>query len=749
MAQTASAMTNSLAGKPDVLPFDVALKPVELSSVDSPALSPDGKTIAYSLYQQTGVPEGLREPAAYYKGTRLFIKDLASGQVHPLGQGHDAAYAPSWSPDGQQLAYYVLRDEELSLFIYDLKTGRERRLLGQVADDPLVNGSAAWSPNGQQIALPLKPEAQVAAATTPVDATHQETGAQVERYSTTAEPQTVSITDIKLPDSELVLVQVKSGKVKRITQASDDPNAVLPYFSPSGKWLLLPLHLRFDMETGGSLFDLVALRLADQQRFVVQSALPMGQAIFSDVSWGWHPKRDQVFFFRRGKLFRTDLTGTAPTPPQALASGNQPLLGNTYAFSPDGATLYTPVLSDPAGQKIQQLAVIPLSGAPSTQIKLPSHLSLSSFLRIDRLTAWQPQAGSLALAVHNLNTKQSQIVQYNAALGIQKTLLSRAGLFTAGQVRWNSVISHSSSLLTTFQDFNTPPMIARLDSAGPLKPTVLADDRAANYPLGRAEFIQTPYTDDQGKDHLLNTAVLLPPNWKKGQSTPAIAHQYGGANLAALGLTYGGGHIGTLPAAIFTSRGYVVLQLDVPLAPEGTAQNTRTALKGPVLAQLKHAAELGLIDPKRVAVIGQSYGGFGVASLLSDSGAFRAGVAIAGLYDLSNQYGFLDGSGSYWAESGQGRLGATPWEKPSLYLENSPFYQANKIHTPLMLIHGLQDQTAQSLDAQKMFVALKRLNGNAELLLYPHGGHVITEWPYEDAADVSQRILDFLNSHLK
>ena len=152
-------------------------------------------------------------------------------------------------------------------------------------------------------------------------------------------------------------------------------------------------------------------------------------------------------------------------------------------------------------------------------------------------------------------------------------------------------------------------------------------------------------------------------------------------------------------------RGIAVLLPDTPLGPEGNRDcRRRAAQRDP--AQVYRAADLGYIDIERVAVIGQSYGGYCAAALVSATNLFRAGVAVAGIYDLASHYGMLRPGDNFpveAAEKGQLRMGQPPWTDLRRYLDNSPYYRADRIRTPLLIIHGRQDHGPSVTGAEKMF----------------------------------------------
>jgi dipeptidyl aminopeptidase/acylaminoacyl peptidase len=246
--------------------------------------------------------------------------------------------------------------------------------------------------------------------------------------------------------------------------------------------------------------------------------------------------------------------------------------------------------------------------------------------------------------------------------------------------------------------------------------------------------------------------VLLPPGARRGDRLPGIVEVYGGSDLSRAARGYGGGYVATMPAPIFTTRGFAVVLVDAPLGPEGKPGQPLDELRDAVVPQVYRAAELGYIDIGRVALAGQSYGGYCTAGLISTTNLFRVAVAVSGSYDLGSRYGTLlpgDLNGEAWlAEKGQKRMGQPPWSDLKRYLDNSPYYRADRIRTPLLIIHGRVDVTCPVAQAEMMFAALRRLGRTAQLAVYEGEGHVITDWELGHAVDAAERVLNFLRRYM-
>ena len=91
-------------------------------------------------------------------------------------------------------------------------------------------------------------------------------------------------------------------------------------------------------------------------------------------------------------------------------------------------------------------------------------------------------------------------------------------------------------------------------------------------------------------------------------------------------------------------------------------------------------------------------------------------------------------------------MGTHPWANLRRYLDNSPYYQADKIFTPLLIVHGDDDDAYH--DGLKLFSALRRLDRPAQLASYAGQGHVIYEWNRSAAIDAARRMVEFYRRHL-
>ena len=167
----------------------------------------------------------------------------------------------------------------------------------------------------------------------------------------------------------------------------------------------------------------------------------------------------------------------------------------------------------------------------------------------------------------------------------------------------------------------------------------------------------------------------------------------------------------------WVNRGYAVLDdAAFPIIGEGDEEPNDTFRKQLVdnaAAAIDAVDEMGYIDPDRVAVGGHSYGAFMVANLLSHSDLFAAGIARSGAYNRTlTPFGFQSEERNYW-------------EAPEVYYTMSPFMHADKMKTPLLLIHGEADNNSGTypMQSERYFNALKGLGATARLVMLPKESH--------------------------
>lgn len=198
---------------------------------------------------------------------------------------------------------------------------------------------------------------------------------------------------------------------------------------------------------------------------------------------------------------------------------------------------------------------------------------------------------------------------------------------------------------------------------------------------------------------------------------------------------------------ILVNHGYGLLTPDMPLKNH----DPLSQLSRHVLPAIMHLIDLGIADPKRIGLMGQSYGGYSTLALLTQTSLFSAAVACAGTYNLVASYCTLshDGNDEWlgWCESGQGRMGGSLWEKRPAYIENSPLFYLDRVTTPVLLLCGGQDPGAPE-QAAAAFIGLRRLKKKVEYRCYQDEGHWSGTWSEASYRDLCGRVLSWFDEHL-
>ncbi|NCT93767.1 MAG: prolyl oligopeptidase family serine peptidase [Chitinophagaceae bacterium] len=168
----------------------------------------------------------------------------------------------------------------------------------------------------------------------------------------------------------------------------------------------------------------------------------------------------------------------------------------------------------------------------------------------------------------------------------------------------------------------------------------------------------------------------------------------------------------------FVTQGFAVLDnAEMPIVSAGPDKkpndNFVAQLKMNAEAAINQLAGMGVGDRNRVAVGGHSYGAFMTANLLAHTNLFKAGIARSGAYNRTlTPFGFQNEDRTYW-------------QAPQLYYEMSPFSYADKIKTPILLIHGDSDDNTGTypINSERLFAAIKGHGGTVRFVFLPYEAH--------------------------
>lgn len=195
----------------------------------------------------------------------------------------------------------------------------------------------------------------------------------------------------------------------------------------------------------------------------------------------------------------------------------------------------------------------------------------------------------------------------------------------------------------------------------------------------------------------------------------------------------------------FVSHGYLVFTPDINYIKGRPGFSSLSA----VVSGTKYLCQNRCVDSAHIGLYGHSFGGFHTNYIIAHSNLFAAAISAAGIADLVSQYGSLWGNGASRQgidEIGQVRMSDPLWGRPDLYVENSPVLIANKITTPVLMMHNREDGNVDFSQGVELFTALRRLHKKAWMLEYKGEGHLLmNEWSTKDYND---KITQYFNHFL-
>jgi len=303
------------------------------------------------------------------------------------------------------------------------------------------------------------------------------------------------------------------------------------------------------------------------------------------------------------------------------------------------------------------------------------------------------------------------------------TTLKTERLFRADASSYETVVSvmddSAARVLTRYETRKEPPNYYVRDLAAGSK-TAVTEFKDPHPQITAAERMFVTYKRKDGVQ--LSGTIYLPPGYKQGERVPMFVWAYprefvdAGAASQVTGspnrftFVTGASHL------LLLTQGYAIF--DGPtmpiVGPGETANDTYVEqLVASAQAAVDKAVELGIADRARVGVGGHSYGAFMTANLLAHSDIFAAGIARSGAYNRSlTPFGFQSETRTFW-------------EIPEIYGKMSPFFNAQKINEPILLIHGEADDNSGTfpIQSERLYMALKGHGATVRYVTLPNEAH--------------------------
>ena len=310
--------------------------------------------------------------------------------------------------------------------------------------------------------------------------------------------------------------------------------------------------------------------------------------------------------------------------------------------------------------------------------------------------------------------------------------------------RWGAVVKARKALqyVVTKQTYREFPNLWTGERLDQLTQVSDANPQQREYPWGTVELVSWRSSDNVP----LRGLLYKPEGFDPAKQYPMLVYFYEEHtnDLYAYVAPTGRNLINPL---VYTSQGYLVFMPDIHYIEGYPGQS---ALRS-VVPGVQALVAQGFVNPKAIGVGGQSWGGYQTAYMVTQTSLFAAAVPNATVANMTSAYGGIRwGSGlarSFQYEKSQSRIGCPIWSCRDRYIENSPLFYADKITTPLLFMANDADGAVPWYQGIEFFVALRRLQKEAYLVVYNGDDHNPTK--RANQKDIDLKMQGFFAHHLK
>lgn len=684
-----------------------------------------------------------RQPYA----VKLTLKNITDGKETIVNLPNGAQIiSPQWSADGKYVAAGNITPTGIELWI--VETANAKATMVKNVRVNTAFGGFSWMPDGKSLLVNLVSPKRAAAPPyqnlTPTAPNIQETTGKTGAIRTYQDllrsPNDEALFDY-YATSQLAVVSV-DGKIKEIGQPAIFNTAEI---SPDGNYILtsrvqrpfsylLPAN---DFPQEVEIWDTNGKSVYKAASVPLQDNIPVDGVTTAPRSFGWIPTEAATLVWAealdegnpkakvefRDKLMR--IAAPFSAAPTEIVKTQHRFAGRSFGER-DGLMLFSDYNRDTRKRRLFMVDYSAQASAP----KLISDLNVA-----DRYNdIGQPVVKRLpnGFSVVQQNGDEIFLTGAGASAEGDRPFLRRMNLQTLKTEEiWRSTNTEFEGFVALLDDGGTR-FLTRKES--PLDPPNLylrsvansqTPQKVTNFsdPVPQLRGIKkqlVKYKRADGVD--LSFTLYTPPNYKEGTKLPTLVWAYPleftDASVAGQvsGSTNRFTSIGGISHLFFLLNGYAVLDnatMPVVGNPETVNDTFIKQINDSAKAAIDKGVEMGVVDPERVGVGGHSYGAFMTANLLAHSDLFRAGIARSGAYNRTlTPFGFQGERRNFW-------------EATELYTKISPFFYANKINEPILLIHGEADNNTGTfpIQSERLFAALQGTGGTARLVMLPHESH--------------------------
>jgi dipeptidyl aminopeptidase/acylaminoacyl peptidase len=292
--------------------------------------------------------------------------------------------------------------------------------------------------------------------------------------------------------------------------------------------------------------------------------------------------------------------------------------------------------------------------------------------------------------------------------------------------------------MSTFTEFPNLWTGSRLDQMTKISD---ANPQQSEYRWGNVEIVSWLNMDGVPVRGLL----YKPDDFDPSQKYPMVVYFYEQHTNGLHGYSTPTGR-NVINAPVYVSKGYLVFMPDIYYTdgyPGPSAVKT-------IVPGVQMLIQKGFVKEDGIGIQGQSWGGYQTAYVITQSNLFTAAMAGAPVANMTSAYGGIrwesGNSRTSQYERGQSRIGGSPWEYPTRFIENSPLFYADRIETPLLMMHNDNDGAVPWQQGIEMYIALRRLNREVYLINYNGDAH--NPRRRANQRDMDIRMQQFFDHHL-
>lgn len=739
-------------------------------------LSPDGQLIAVGMKSRGHYavsPGGYTDTGVFEEanGGEIWLCGTDRRTIRRLTADREAAWSPSWSPDGSKLAYYSDLHGKPQLHIWDRSTEQISTATGRLVRTTVLIQRPKWSSDSRYVylhALAVDHEANFRRANMnwpwqAVPFVPYQTQADLENNAarqivtlhktppfTTQSQDAVPAATISDGQGiiDLLRFDTQTGEFTTLLKNT----AIVDFeLSPDNQWIAVSVILGEDgLGTMQIVFRLLLVP-ADPQN---ASQRVLVDQVFE--SWGssmsWSPDSSRIAILTSGQLAEGDLMLVD------VASGE--LRNLTQKFAPKLTQIedFTRPIWSPDGQSMMfasagDLWKFSLDGADPVNLTEDFQQEIQGVIVEQGATFLTDRPDQLVLCqFRNPQTLEHGFCQVQPADRSTKVVHQEMSKYPSEPRLHVDMATAAGTMVYRAASRDNPTLLRMIDldfanvNTAHVETMPSPNDWLKEIDLGRVELLHWKLDDGTAAG-----GILLQPTLASPTTRPAcVVIVYPGSTPSESVYEFGLGEDESVNnPRFFLARGFAVFLPDLPMGddPEPMQRifrDTESALSALEASQR--------IDMQRLGVFGHSYGGYAVNSLIVQTDRFRAAVSSTGASNLTSaffQAAAREGNTS-WFESGQGRMQGTAWNEPERYVRNSPVFHLQRVQTPLLLLHGQRDSFPGPDQSAEMFGGLRRLGKTAEMAIYPEAGHWYgSTWSEPQLRDFWDRVLNWFERYLK